>query len=71
MRAILEFNLPEDNEEFLNACSGWKYHSIIFDIVEYFRVKLKHGDLKDGEVGVVEKIQSDILEIVGSSLEDY
>jgi hypothetical protein len=45
MKAILEFNLPEDQEEFYQAHSG----AALFDATEEFRAwlrgRLKHTDL--------------------------
>ena len=42
MKAILKFKLPEDNHEFTNAVNGAKMKSILWDLKEYFRDRLKY-----------------------------
>lgn len=43
MKAILEFNLPEDNEEFQMAAnaSGWKH--VVSIVANHLRNQLKYG----------------------------
>lgn len=44
MKGILEFNLPEEQEEFDRAASAGKYSAALFDIrQEVFRPARKHG----------------------------
>lgn len=40
MKAILEFELPQESEEHQLALNGWKYKSIIDDIF----AKIRHMD---------------------------
>lgn len=70
MKATLEFNLPEESDDFTLATKGPVYYSIISEIVEYFRNKLKYCEYTQEEGRIMEGIQKDILDIVGSSLED-
>jgi hypothetical protein len=42
-KAILEFNLPEENEEFLTAQNGGKYHSVIWNLDQGLRSALKYN----------------------------
>lgn len=42
MKAILEFNLPEDTEEFKMATEGWRYKSTIDDIFAKLRQHTKY-----------------------------
>jgi hypothetical protein len=44
MKAILEFDLPDDEYEFRHAVSGVKYHHAIGDLREEIRSKLKWSD---------------------------
>lgn len=72
MKAILEFNLPEDGTDFDMAHKGHMYYVALCEISEYFRSKLKYGDLiTEEEYKIIEKTRSDILEIIGSLLEEY
>ena len=43
MKAILEFNLPEDQEQFEDAINGHKLSSICYDLDRYLRGKTKHA----------------------------
>ena len=43
-KAVLEFNLPEETEDFKDAQNGWKYKSQIEEVwQEVFRPYRKHG----------------------------
>jgi hypothetical protein len=43
MKAILKFNLPEEQEEFLMAQQGREYYLLIQDLFSELRSKMKHG----------------------------
>ena len=43
MKAILEFNLPEDEEQFNVASKGMDWALVVWDIDQLLRNKLKHG----------------------------
>lgn len=43
MKAILEFNLPEEQEEFDLACDASAYRSILWDVDQQVREWLKFG----------------------------
>ena len=42
MKAILEFNLPEDKEEFDAASKGMDWAIVAWDIDQYIRNRLKY-----------------------------
>ena len=42
-KAILEFNLPEDNQEFLLATSGLKFWSVLWELDQSLRSKTKYA----------------------------
>ena len=44
MKAILEFNLPEDKEEFDAASRGMDWALIVWDIDQLLRKKLKYEE---------------------------
>jgi len=64
MKAILEFNLPEENEEFETASNGWKYKSLLWDFDNYLRSKLKYENLNDNEYTVYEKTRDHLWSLV-------
>jgi hypothetical protein len=41
-KAILEFNLPEDNQEFLLATKGIKFWDVLWSFDQYLREKTKY-----------------------------
>ena len=43
MKAILQFNLPEEQDEFEVAQNGWKYRRVVKDMDEHFRSIVKYG----------------------------
>ena len=45
MKAILKFNLPEENEEFQAAVNGLNYKSAIWDYDQWLRSEMKYSEL--------------------------
>jgi hypothetical protein len=45
MKAILEFNLPEDNTDFQSAINGHKYKSAHYELDELLRSEMKYKEL--------------------------
>lgn len=43
MKAILEFNLPEDDVEYNLASSATKMHSVLYQLDQYLRSIDKYG----------------------------
>jgi len=46
MKATLEFNLPEEQEEHLNALQGMSWQMVLFEVDQELRSTVKHGDLQ-------------------------
>jgi hypothetical protein len=42
MKAILEFDLPEEQYEFNNAANGCQWHNLVSDLDEKLRQDIKH-----------------------------
>lgn len=64
MKATIEFNLPEDQNNYKWATNGYNYFSVLYNFREYLQNKLKHEDLSDDRIFVVEQIQSDFLQML-------
>jgi hypothetical protein len=45
MKAVLEFDLPEDNDDFQAAINGYNYKSAIKDFDELLRSEMKYKEL--------------------------
>lgn len=58
MKAILEFGLPEEREEYRDAVNGVNYRCCLNDIRNYLRLTLKHSALSPAEHKAYEDIQN-------------
>jgi len=59
MKAKLEFELPEENEEHLSAVNGSSWKSLAFAHDQALRSKLKHGNLSEDVLKVLEELRED------------
>lgn len=64
MKAVLEFNLPEDQDDFDTATNGWKYRSVLCDIDNFLRSKLKYEELPPGEDSGYEKARAELWNLI-------
>lgn len=63
MKVIIEFNLPEDQEEFIITSDAYKYRNTVLSTLELIRSKLKHDDeLNDKQADILEYIREHILD---------
>lgn len=44
MKAILEYNLPEESNEHRQALDGWKWEMVCFHLDQHLRSTVKWGD---------------------------
>jgi hypothetical protein len=61
MKAILSFNLPEDNEDHYMALNGAKYRFILEDLDNYLRGLAKYEDKRSIKI---EDVRKKIIELV-------
>jgi len=47
MKATLTFNLPQEDHEYSNAVDGSKMRSVLWDLDQWLRAKLKYEELSD------------------------
>ena len=64
MKAILEFNLPEDEEQFNTASKGMDWALVAWDMDQILRDKLKHGDLFPNTRAELEEIRDTLNEML-------
>jgi hypothetical protein len=57
MKATLEFNLPDEKEEFETATRAGRYVSALWHIGQNLRQKIKHGQLTEQEYKVYEEVR--------------
>lgn len=66
MKAILEFNLPEEQAEHYCAIKGADMLNVLWELKAELRSMLKYGDLPEQQYEILEKIQDFLI----SSLND-
>ena len=57
MKAILEFNLPEDEVEHYCAIKGTAMLNVLWELKTELRSMRKYGDLLDNQYEIVENIE--------------
>jgi len=53
MKAVLEFNLPDDKEEFDVSAKAMDWALLVWDIDQFIRNKIKYEQDKDGILQLV------------------
>ena len=64
MKAILEFNLPDNQSDFNLAINGTKYYSVLWEIDQHLRAKIKYDEDLTNE-------QHDVYQAVRDQLREY
>ena len=64
MKAILEFNLPEEDDAHKLALDGWKWKSVCEELAQWLRSVHKHTDR---ETLTVEEVRARLYEEIASS----
>lgn len=64
MKATLTFNLPKEEHEYRNAVDGAKMRSVLFELNEWFRHKLKYEDLTEGQYEAYEASRAELLNLL-------
>lgn len=71
MKAVLEFNLPEDNDDFKLATRASKLFCIIWDLKNEVRKRWKYSEYKHDETSKeIEELYTAICDIIGDSMDD-
>ena len=68
MKATLEFNLPEDDHEFQMAIGGSKFHSVLWDMDQYLRGKIRYApdDMSEEVLNTWQHCREQLHEFMGS-----
>ena len=67
MKAILEFNLPEDHIEFEMATNGSKMHSVLWEMDQWLRAQYKYmpdTEYSQDKYDTFEKCRDQLREIM-------
>lgn len=63
MKAILEFTLPEEQEEFEHAQKGWQYLGQIEEFDNWLRGQLKYCELDEKTAAAYELCRKKLREL--------
>ena len=68
-KAILEFNLPEDEQEFELATKGLKFWSVLWDLDQSLRAKTKYAsdDLPKDKYDAYEEVRDELRELMSNN----
>jgi len=69
MKAILEFNLPEETDEHKLALDGAKWMSVCHELDQWLRSIQKHSDVKTLKVDEVRERLHEEMDSVGLSFD--
>lgn len=64
MKAVLEFNLPEESTEFEMASNSIKVYCVLSSFDEFLRSKLKYEELTDLEYEVYENCRKELRDML-------
>lgn len=67
MEAILKFNLPEDREAHDLACKASNYSHALWEIDQWLRSELKHGELPNETYRAYEVVRKKLWEIASEN----
>lgn len=68
MKAILEFNLPEEQDDFEVASKAYRYKISLEDFDNYLRARLKYEDISDEKIyECIENIRNKLHEILNEN----
>ena len=67
--AILEFNLPDDNQEFLLATKGLDFWSVLWELDQDLRAKTKYApdNLPQDKYDAYQEVRDKLYELMSES----
>lgn len=63
-KAILEYNLPEEQEDFDRARLGSYYSCVLDELRNHIRTKTKYGDLSEEQSAAYEDVRNRLYELM-------
>ncbi len=67
MKAIIEFNLPEDQAEHYCAIKGADMLNVLWELKAELRSMLKYGELPEQQYKIVEQIQGYLIQCLNDN----
>jgi hypothetical protein len=70
MKAILEFNLPEEQGEFQTAQDGWKYLRVLEKTLESLRDSIDDAEDQGGQEPFIDTLRT-TMRLIVDKVEEY
>ncbi len=69
MKAILEFNLPEDQPEFKTALQGSDWKHVCWEMDNYLRAQIKYApdEMSQDKYDAIEKVREEFIRIINEN----
>ena len=67
MKAVLEFNLPEESIEFEMTSNGVKAYCVLSGYDEFLRKKLKYHDLTPEQYEIYEECRNELRDMLSEN----
>lgn len=67
MKAVLKFDLPEEQDDHKVALDGWRWRSVSLDMDTYLRNEVKHHEHTADELRVLDAVRGELREMVADS----
>ena len=67
MKARLEYDLPDDVNDYRSAVDGWRWRRVVEDMDNKLRDRLKYGDVPDPLYDELDTLRKELCEL----MQDY
>ena len=68
MKATLEFNLPQEQEDFEDAANGWKWSHAMWQLDQFLRTKVKYAsdDASEESINAFQEARDELHRILNN-----
>ena len=66
MKAMLRFDLPEEELEHQTALDGWKWRTVVEELDNHLRNKLKYEDLTEEDDEIYQSVRDELHSIMNN-----
>ncbi len=66
MKAKIEFNLPEEQEDFETAVNAYKYRQLVIELDRLLRGKIKHGEYQEETYDQLQEVRDFLHEFAAN-----
>jgi hypothetical protein len=64
LKGTLQFNLPEEWEEFVVAQNGAKWKAVVTGLTQFLRSQTKYRECPEAEARVYEEVRTELFRLV-------